>query len=115
MRRSYLSFLRPYLCQASRPLKPEHARAYLAIQRRLIQSIAAEEYTGPHDVEKQKRIEQLSKVKSLGDYHPRLVHSAGVDSLSLRDFNAKYNSIQVTQNEVVSVLGCVRCERLVPS
>ncbi|CBX97623.1 similar to lysyl-trna synthetase [Plenodomus lingam JN3] len=111
MRRSYLSFLRPYLCQASRPLKPEHARAYLAIQRRLIQSIAAEEYTGPHDVEKQKRIEQLSKVKSLGDYHPRLVHSAGVDSLSLRDFNAKYNSIQVTQNEVVSVLGRVRSVR----
>ncbi|KAF2846912.1 lysyl-tRNA synthetase-like protein [Plenodomus tracheiphilus IPT5] len=115
MSRPYLGFLRPYLCRASRPLRPEHARAYLSIQRRLIQSVAAEDYTGPHDVEKQKRIEQLSKVRSLGEYHPRLVRSAGVESLSLRDFNAKYNSIQETQNEVVSVLGRVRSVRLLGS
>lgn len=115
MSRSYLGFLRPYLCRASPPLKPEHARAYLSIQRRLVQSVATEDYTGPHDVEKQKRIEQLSKVKSLGEYHPRLVYPAGVETLSLREFNAKYNSIQQTQNEVVSVFGRVRSVRMLGS
>jgi lysyl-tRNA synthetase class 2 len=62
-------------------------------------------YTGPHDVEKQKRLEQLGKVKSLDDYHPRLVHPSNAESLSLREFNAKYDSIQETQPHAVSVFG----------
>jgi lysyl-tRNA synthetase class 2 len=100
-----LSFLRPYLYQSTRPLRAEHARAYLSVQRRFAQTIAAAEYTGPHDVEKQKRLEQLAKVKPLGDYHPRLRHPTGAEILSLRDFNAKYEGIQDTRPDVVSVFG----------
>ncbi|KAI4674212.1 uncharacterized protein J4E84_010718 [Alternaria hordeiaustralica] len=115
MSRAVLSFLRPYLHQASRSVKSEHARAYLAIQRRFAQSLAADAYTGPHDVEKQKRLEQLGKVKPLGDYHPRLVHSADAQNLSIRDFNAKYNGIQETREDLVSVFGRVRSVRLLGS
>jgi lysyl-tRNA synthetase class 2 len=75
------------------------------VQRRFAQSIATDAYTGPHDVEKQKRLDQLSKVKPLGDYHPRLVDPASAQSLSLRDFNAKYDSIQETETDAVSVFG----------
>jgi len=107
MSRPVLSFLRPYLHQASRSVKPEHARAYLAIQRRFAQSLAADAYTGLHDVEKQKRLEHLGKVKPLGDYHPRLVHSADAQNLSIRDFNAKYDGIQETKEDLVSVFGRV--------
>jgi lysyl-tRNA synthetase class 2 len=105
MSRPALTFLRPYLHQASRSSRQDHVRAYLSVQRRFTQSIAADAYTGPHDVEKQKRLEQLSKVKPLGDYHPRLVHLANAESLSLRDFNAKYDGIQETETDVVSVFG----------
>lgn len=105
MSRPSLSFLRPYLCRASRPLKAEHARAYLAVQRRFAQTVAADIHTGPHDVEKQRRLEQLKSVKHIGYYHPRLQHAAGTEKLSIRDFNAKYEAISETQPEVVSVLG----------
>ena len=105
MSRPPLNFLRPYLYQGARSLKPEHARAYLSVQRRFAQTVAADAYTGPHDVEKQKRLEQLKKVKPLGDYHPQMAYPAGVESLSPRDFNAKYHAIQETAAEVVSVFG----------
>ncbi|KAF1944632.1 lysyl-tRNA synthetase [Clathrospora elynae] len=115
MSRPALSFLRPYLYRTSRALKPEHARAYLSVERRFIQTVAADAHTGPHDVEKQKRLEQLEKVKPLGDYHPRLVYPTGAESLSLRDFNAKYNGIQETKTDVISVFGRVRSVRLLGS
>jgi lysyl-tRNA synthetase class 2 len=105
MSRPVLNFLRPYIHRAGRSARPDHARVYLSVQRRFTQSIAADAYTGPHDVEKQKRLEQLSKVKPLGDYHPRLVYPANVESLSLRDFNAKYDGIQETETDVVTVFG----------
>lgn len=106
MSRSSLHFLQPYLNRGFQPVvKGDVARAYCAIQRRFAQTIAAEEHTGPHDVEKQKRLEQLRKVKPLGDYHPRLAHTADEARLSLRDFAAKYEGIQETQPELVSVLG----------
>lgn len=115
MSRLCLGFLRPYLCPAAWPRKPEHANAYLSVQRRLATTVAAEDYIGPHDVEKQKRIEQLKRVRPLDAYHPSLSHAAGVERLSLRDFNVKYHSIQETQNEVVSVLGCAPCACWAPS
>jgi lysyl-tRNA synthetase class 2 len=105
MSRPALSFLRPYLYQSARALRPEHVRAYLSVQRRFAQSVAADDYTGPRDVEKQKRLEQLRRVKSLDHYHPRLHHSPDVESLSIRDFNAKYEGIQETKPDVVSVMG----------
>jgi lysyl-tRNA synthetase class 2 len=127
-----LNFLRPYLYRSTRPLRADHARAYLSVQRRLTQSIAADKYTGPHDVEKQKRLEQLATVKPLSDYHPRLRHDHGVESISLGDFNAKYSDIIDTRPDAVSVFGTssldslsssrsqrqegfVRCGHLVPS
>lgn len=105
MSRPALSFLRPYLSRANRPLKVEHAQAYRALQRRFAQSVTADVYTGPHDVEKQRRLEQLKGVKPIGDYHPRLQQAAGAERLSIRDFNSKYEGIGETQPEVVSVLG----------
>jgi lysyl-tRNA synthetase class 2 len=105
MSRPALNFLRPYLHHAGRTARPEHARVYLSVQRRFTQSIAADAYTGPHDVEKQKRLDQLSKVKPLGDYYPRLVDPASAQSLLLRDFHAKYDSIRETETDVVSVFG----------
>ncbi|ENI04152.1 hypothetical protein COCC4DRAFT_24637 [Bipolaris maydis ATCC 48331] len=111
------NFLRPYLHGASRSLKPHHAQAYIALQKRFVQSIAADAYTGPHDVEKQKRLDHLAKVKPLGDYHPRLVYSANAQNLSVRDFNAKYHDISETTSDVVSVFGSgrVRSVRLLSS
>jgi lysyl-tRNA synthetase class 2 len=100
-----LSFLRPYLYQSARPFRADHARAYLSVQRRFTQSIAADNYTGPHDVEKQKRLEQLKKLKPLGDYHPRLRHTHGAENLSLGDFNARYREIPSSRPDVVSVFG----------
>jgi hypothetical protein len=70
-----------------------------------VQTINADHYTGPHDVEKQKRLEQLKTVKPLGNYHPRLRHSTSAPPLSLRDFNAKYDGIQETKPDVVTVFG----------
>jgi lysyl-tRNA synthetase class 2 len=107
MSRPTLSFLRPYLYQSIRPLKAEHARAYLSVQRRCIQQIAADDHTGPHDVEKQKRLGQLKKVKPLGEHHPRLLHPTGAETLSVRDFNAKYDGIQDSKSDVVSVFGMI--------
>lgn len=105
MSRLSFSFLRPYLSPTFRPrTKPEHARVYCAIQRRFAQT-TAEAYTGPHDVEKQKRLDQLQKARNLGEYHPRLSHTPGVESLSVRDFTAKYESIKDTQSDTVSVFG----------
>ncbi|EUC47767.1 hypothetical protein COCMIDRAFT_3247 [Bipolaris oryzae ATCC 44560] len=115
MSKPAFSFLRPYLHGASRSLKPHQAQAYIALQRRFVQNIAADTYIGPHDVEKQKRLDQLAKVKPLGDYHPRLVYSAHVQNLSVRDFNAKYHDISETTSDVVSVLGRVRSVRLLSS
>jgi lysyl-tRNA synthetase class 2 len=108
MSRQTLNFLRPYLYRASRPLQPEHKRAYLSLQRRLVQTIATDAYTGPHDVEKQKRLEQLGKVKSLNEYHPRLLHPTGAESLSIRDFNAKYDGLEETKPDLVSVFGMIQ-------
>ena len=106
MSRPSLHFLRPYLYRGFAPTpKPEAARAYGAIQRRFAQTRAADAYTGPHDVEKQKRLDQLQKVKPLGDYHPRLQHSAGADSLSIRDFVSQYEAVQETKLERVSIFG----------
>lgn len=105
MSRPIVSFLRPYLHGASRSIRPDHASAYLAVQRRFAQSIAADAYTGPHDVEKQKRLEHLAKVRPLGDYHPRLVHSPNTRNLSVHDFNAKYEGIEETGTDIVSVFG----------
>jgi len=105
MSRPALSFLRPYLHQSAHSVRPEHARAYLSIQRRFAQSIAADDFTGPHDVEKQKRLEQLKRAKPLDDYHPRLHRSHHVESLLIRDFNARYEGIQETRPEIVSVMG----------
>lgn len=113
MSRPSLTFLRPYLSQAA-SRRPEHARAYLSVQRRFAQSLA-DKYTGPHDVEKQKRIDQLKKAKSLDNYHPRLNRPTGAESLSLRDFHEKYGGIQETTPHVVSVFGTlIRC-KLPPS
>ncbi|KAH7079924.1 hypothetical protein BKA63DRAFT_230696 [Paraphoma chrysanthemicola] len=110
-----LPFLRPYLTQAARHLKPEHARAYLAVQRRFVQTIVADDYTGPYDVEKQKRLEQLKTVKPLGDYHPRLHHPTNAPALSLREFNARYDAIQELKSDVVTVLGRIRAIRILSS
>lgn len=105
MSKPSLGFLRPYLSQSARFIRPEHARAYLSLHQRFAQTVAADNYTGPHDVEKQKRLEQLRRVKPLDDYHPRLRHSTDAEPISIRDFNAKYEGIQETKPEVVSVMG----------
>ncbi|KAL6706431.1 mitochondrial lysine-tRNA synthetase [Coniothyrium glycines] len=115
MSRPALSFLRPYLSRATTSLKPEYARAYLSIHRRFIQHDATEEYTGPHDVEKQKRLEQLKRLKPLNDHHPRLTHAHGIERLSLREFNAKYEGISEKASDVVSVFGRVRSVRVLSS
>jgi lysyl-tRNA synthetase, class II len=107
MSRPSLTFLRPYLYQSPRALRAEHARAYLSVQRRFAQSIAADDYTGPHDVEKHKRLTQLKQAKPLGDYHPRLQHSTAAERLSIRDFNAKYEGIEETKADRVAVFGMI--------
>ncbi|KAF3034970.1 hypothetical protein E8E11_004361 [Didymella keratinophila] len=111
MSRPSLQFLRPYLYRSTPCLKPQHARAYLSVQRRL-EHTTADTFTGPHDVEKQKRLDQLKNVKPLGDYHPQLVYPTGAEALSLRDFNARFADIQETKTENVSVFGRVRSVRL---
>jgi lysyl-tRNA synthetase, class II len=105
MSRPSLTFLRPHLRRATQPATPELARAYLSIRKRFIQTINAAEFTGPHDVEKQKRLDHLAKVKALGDYHPRLTRPAGAASLSLREFNTTYHDIQETKLDIVAVFG----------
>lgn len=104
MSRSSLHFLRPYLYRGTHFLKPQHVQAYLSVQRR-VRHISTDAFTGPHDVEKQKRLDQLKNIKPLGDYHPQLVYPAGAEALSLRDFNAKFADIKETKTENVSVLG----------
>lgn len=104
MSRPSLHFLRPYLYRGTRTLRPQHAQAYLSVQRRF-QQTTADAFTGPHDVEKQKRLDQLKNIKSLGHYHPQLVYPAGAEALSLREFNARFADIQETKAENVSVFG----------
>ncbi|KAF2268215.1 class II aaRS and biotin synthetase [Lojkania enalia] len=133
MSRPTLQFLRPYLSRSFRPLSnPEHARVYCAVQRRSIvlgtgsstpaaiesahgKSTSNDAYTGPHDVEKQKRLDQLRKVKPISNYHPQLVHSVGVETLTIRDFNSKYDAINEAQSDLVVVFGRVRSVRLLGS
>lgn len=106
MSRPTLHFLRPYLNRGLQPtVKPELARAYVAFQKRFAQTIAADAYTGRHDVEKQKRLEQLRKMKPLGEYHPRLAHHANGEYLSLKDFHAQYEKLPDSVAERVSVFG----------
>jgi lysyl-tRNA synthetase, class II len=114
MSRNPLPFLRPCLSRSFKPqLKAEHARVYNAIQRRFLQGAPPpiESYTGPHDVEKQKRLEQLQKAKPLGEYHPRMVHPSGVDSTLLpREFCEKYEHVKFGDEKrghqpTVTVLG----------
>ncbi|KAJ4316498.1 mitochondrial lysine-tRNA synthetase [Neodidymelliopsis sp. IMI 364377] len=114
MSRPALHFLRPYLYRGTRTLKPQQAQAYLSVQRRFKQT-TADAFTGLHDVEKQKRLDQLKNIKPLGEYHPQLVYPAGAESLSLRDFNAKYADVQETKTDNVTVFGRVRSVRLAGS
>ena len=104
MSRSSLQFLRPYLFRGTQSLKPQHAQVYLSVQRRSKQT-TADAFTGAHDVEKQKRLDQLRNIKPLDDYHPQLVYPAGAEALSLRDFNTKFADIKETKTEIVSVFG----------
>jgi lysyl-tRNA synthetase class 2 len=101
-----LQFLRPCLQRGFQPVaKPEHAQIYRFIQRRFAQTTSSDAFTGPHDVEKQKRIDQLRKMKPLNDYHPRLIHTTGIEVLTVRSFQSKYDGIQETQSDLVSVFG----------
>lgn len=104
MSRPSFHFLRPYLYRGTQTIRPQHAQAYLSVQRRF-QQTAADAFTGPHDVEKQKRLDQLKNVKPLSDYHPQLVYPAGAEALSLREFNARFANIAETKTENVSVFG----------
>ena len=67
--------------------------------------MAAEDYTGPHEVEKQRRLEQLKKFKPLGEYHPRFSQPTSAEKLTIREFNAKYAAIEGRRPDVVAVLG----------
>jgi lysyl-tRNA synthetase class 2 len=67
--------------------------------------LAAEDHIGPHEVEKQRRLEQLKKFKPLGEYHPRLSQPASAEKLTIREFNAKYAAIEGRRPDVVAVLG----------
>lgn len=107
MSRPSLNSLRPYLTRATPSLRPELARAYLSVHQRSLQHVAAERYVGPHDVEKQRRIEQLKNIKALGDYHPRLKVSRTTKRFSPREFHAKYERITENQTDVVSVFGII--------
>lgn len=78
----------------------------MSAQRRF-QHVSIDAFTGPRDVEKQKRLEHLRSVKPLGDYHPQLVYPEGAEVVSLRDFNARFADIQETKTENVSVFGKV--------
>ncbi|KAJ4375561.1 mitochondrial lysine-tRNA synthetase [Didymella sp. IMI 355093] len=111
MSRTSLRFIQPYLYRSTQCPKPRQAQVYLSVQRRFKQT-SADAFTGPHDVEKQKRLDQLKNIKPLGDYHPQLVYPAGAEALSLRDFNARFAGIQETKTENVSVFGRVRSVRL---
>jgi lysyl-tRNA synthetase class 2 len=108
MSRPTLQFLRPYLNRGLQPtVKPKLAHAYCAFQKRFAQTIAADAYTGRHDVEKQKRLEQLRKMKPLGEYHPRLVHHANGEHISLKDFHAQYEELPANSDDRVSVFGTI--------
>ncbi|KAL5378165.1 hypothetical protein DPSP01_009276 [Paraphaeosphaeria sporulosa] len=116
MSRPTLHFLRPYLKRGLQPaVKPELASAYCAFQRRSAQTIAADAYTGRHDVEKQKRLEQLRKMKPLGEYHPRLVNHTNGEHMSLKDFHAQYEGMTGLRGDRVSVFGRVRSVRMLGS
>ncbi|KAF2112194.1 hypothetical protein BDV96DRAFT_581337 [Lophiotrema nucula] len=111
MSRNALHFLRPCLYRSFKPsIQSDHARVYCAIQRRFAHTSSSPPAT-THDVEKQKRLDQLGKVKPIGEYHPQLRHVAGVEALSVRAFNSKYDGIEETQADLVSVFGRVRSVR----
>lgn len=106
MNRTSLFYLRPYLRHATNPhCKSEAARAYCAIQKRFISHHASDEYLGPPDVEKHKRLDQLRNVKPLDTYHPRLGSHDSSAPLSIRDFVSKYDHVQETYPDRVSVFG----------
>ena len=109
MSRHTLQFLRPYLKHSTQSaVKPELARAYCAFQRRFAHSVAADAYTGRHDVEKQKRLEQLRQMRDLSEYHPRLAHDTNGERLSLKGFHERYEgSLKDRTDESVSVFGMV--------
>jgi lysyl-tRNA synthetase class 2 len=44
-------------------------------------------------------------MKPLNDYHPRLIHTTGIEDLTVRSFQSKYDGIQETQSDLVSVFG----------
>lgn len=111
MSRPSLQILRPYLSRSTSCLKPQYAQVYLSVQHRL-KHTTSDAFTGPHDAEKQKRLDQLKNIKPLGDYHPQLVYPAAAEALSLRDFNARFADIHDTKTENVSVFGRVRSVRL---
>lgn len=111
MSRLSLHSFRPNIYRRTQCLKPQHAQAFVCVQRRF-QQTSADAFTGPHDVEKQKRLDQLKHIKPLGQFHPRLVYPAGAEALSLREFNARFADIQETKTENVSVFGRVRSVRL---
>ncbi|KAF2707276.1 class II aaRS and biotin synthetase [Pleomassaria siparia CBS 279.74] len=116
MSRVSLPFLRPCLSRGFQPIaRPEHAHVYQSIQRRFAQTASNDAYTGPHDVEKQKRLDQLRKMQPLSDYHPRLEHRPGVKKMSTREFQTTYSSLQNTNPTVVSLLGRVTSVRLLGS
>lgn len=107
MSKRAITFVRPYLRGTIQRPRSELGQACPSIQRRFRQTIAAEDFIGSHDVEKQKRLEQLKKVKPLADYHPRLDRPVGTRSLSLREFNTEYNGIEAMQDDVLSVFGTI--------
>ncbi|KAJ4358302.1 mitochondrial lysine-tRNA synthetase [Didymosphaeria variabile] len=116
MSKSTLHFLRPYLNRGIQSaVKPDLARAYCAFQRRFAQTIAADAYTGRHDVEKQKRFEQLRRMKPLGEYHPRLAHHANGEHMSLKEFYTQYEELPDSVSDRVSVFGRVRSVRMLGS
>ncbi|KAH6643156.1 hypothetical protein C7974DRAFT_329128 [Boeremia exigua] len=114
MRRSSIQLLRPYHYRGTQSLRPQHVQKHLSAQRRF-QQTSADAFTGPHDVEKQRRLEQLKNIKPLGDYHPQLVYPTGAEALSLREFNARFADVKETKTENVSVFGRVRSVRLAGS
>lgn len=86
-------------------IRPEAARAYGVIQKGFARTAAADAHAGPHDSEKKKRLQQLREVKPLDEYYPRLAFPAGAELQSLPDFHSKYEAIQETRPDIVSVIG----------
>jgi lysyl-tRNA synthetase, class II len=110
MTRTICQFLRPALSKGFRPVtKPEHARAYLALQRSVSQSLAYS--TAPGSVigdhsEKNRRLQQLESVAPLNSYHPRLTRSSGLRALSPKQFREEFGEIASLGEDVaIQVFG----------